>query len=229
MAFYKLKLTAGVPYRQDTAGALILIDALIGTDAVDITLVSNGATQNQIPNRKAAFKYVARYDAVIFEAPTNCEVHVFLSFNEVHLGFADGAQVSVAGTVSVTNDVGNPVAVSVTGGVTLTASNVGISNNDAEAVPVRNQALGSIVDYAPAVIPGVMAISLVADATLRKLRFRNSHATAVIALGGASVSLDNSPIRLLPGEVFIEEDAAGASWWVISDTPGAQVQVQGLK
>lgn len=230
MAYYKLKIAAGVPYRQETPGTILLIDGVDGADSVDITLVSNNGARTSIPNRRTAFKYVQRFDSVVFEAAADCVVRVFLSVNEVDLGFTNGAQVQVEGQVTVTNDSDNPIPVSVQGGtINMTATNVGISNTNAAAVPVKNQALSNIVDYNVVTIPGTAAIALISDSTLRRLRIRNSHATAVIAIGGSAVTLGNSPIRLQPGEAFIEDDAAGAAWYVITDTAGATVQLQGIK
>ena len=67
------------------------------------------------------------------------------------------------------------------------------------------------------------------DASLRKLRVRNRHATAILAIGGAGVTLANAAIQLQPGEVWLEDDAASAGWYAVSDTDGVKVQIQGLK
>lgn len=102
-----------------------------------------------------------------------------------------------------------------------------INNTDALAVPVRSQALTVIVDIVPAVV-GVAASIVSNDATLRKLRMRNTSLTAQIAIGGVGVTL-NSPIILGPGESYFEDDAAGAKLYAIADQAGATLQLQGLK
>lgn len=228
MSFYKIPLTAGVPYKQETPGVLLLIDKIVGAAAVDVTLVVSGVERQKMPDRKTSFKLGTRFDAVVYTAAANCTIYVWQTFDNVSLGFTDGAQVDVSGSVAIINDVASAVPVTVTGGVTLTATAVGINNGNAAAVPVQNQALYNIEDYAEVVIPGIAAVALISDVTLRRVRFRNSHATAILAIGGPAVSLGNCPIRLLPGDVFIEDDAAGAAWWGITDTPGATVQIQGV-
>lgn len=218
MAFYRLKLSANKPYMQETPGALILIDEVDGADSVDITLVSNNGARTRIPDRKAAFKYIEKFDGVIFEASADCFVSVFLSFNDVSLGFSAGAEVLVAGEVSITNDAGSAIPVSVQGGViNMTATNVGVNND-----------LKTITDF-PAVAVGTGVTPLVNDATQKRLRIRNAHASAKIAIGGAGVTLANGAVHLLPGDVWMEDDAPGAAWYAISDTAAASVQIQGVK
>ena len=68
-----------------------------------------------------------------------------------------------------------------------------------------------------------------ADATLRRLRVRNGHATARVAIGGAGVTMENAAVVIEPGDIWIEDDAAGAAWFVVSDTAATAVQLQGLK
>lgn len=51
-------------------------------------------------------------------------------------------------------------------------------------MPVRAQALAVIPDVA-VVVAGIARVSLISNATLRKMRVRNSHATAILAIGGA--------------------------------------------
>lgn len=198
MAHYTIKLSAGVPYRQDTPGRIILIDSTGDADQISVTPITGSGQHKKLTGRRAQFKYVLPFDAVIFEAEVDCEIAVFLSFNDVNNGFASG------------------------GGVMVT-------NSSAAAVPVRNQPLTEIVDYDPVTVTSLVAVPLISDSALRRVRFRNGHPSAVVALGGEGVTLLNCPIRLMPEDVFVEEDAAGAAWYVVTDTPGAIVQIQGLK
>jgi hypothetical protein len=230
MAYYELKLTANKPYIQDTPGTIILVDSLGDAQGVDVTPIYRGAEQARMKNRQAGFKYVTPFDGMKFQAAVDTTIAVFLTNNEVSLGFANGAAVNVRGSVTVDNDAANRVPVDLAGGtVNVTATNVGINNTDANAVPVRDQALGTIVDHAPAVINTGLAQLLVNDPTFRRLRIRNASATAVIALGGSAVTLANAAIVLQPGDVWLEDDVAGAPWYAISDTNGADVRVMGLK
>lgn len=261
MSYYQIPLKAGIPYRFDCAGRLILIDSTGAASGVDVTLVKNGTPGVTMPDRKTAFRYVADYEGVIVQTAVDATVGLFLTFNDVQLGWADGAAVSVPGGVLVTNTGAERVPVDVGGAVIeVTATNVGINNTDAEAVPVvpkigavftahidnldadavpvqqkagtvfttKNEQLATITDFAPVAI-GIAAAALVSDATQKRLRIRNSHATAVIGIGGAGVTMANAAIQLQPGDIWMEEDAAGAAWYAISDTAATTVQLQGIK
>jgi hypothetical protein len=132
--------------------------------------------------------------------------------------------------VAITNGDDQRVPVDIAGGaVTVTASNVGINNADANAVPVRNQALDTIVDHSPSAINTGAAQLLVNDSTYRLLRIRNASNTQVIALGGAAVTLANAAIILQPGDTWEETAAAGAPWYATSDANGADVRVMAVK
>jgi hypothetical protein len=231
MAYYVIPLQAGVEYRQDVIGSVILVDSIDGANGVDITPIQNGTPLKTMPGRQVAFKYRVSFDAVILKAAANCTVSIFLTTNDVDLGFTDGSLVNVQGGVVVNNDAASPIPVAIGAGstVNVTADNVGINNSNANAVPVKNQALAVIVDHAPAVINTGAAQLLVNDATLRRLRVRNAHATALVFLGGAGVTPANAAILLQPGDIWVEDDAAGASWYAVSDTNGADVRVTGLK
>jgi hypothetical protein len=204
MAYYTIKLLANKEFIQSTSGTLILVDSIGLADGVDITPIVNGAEQSVMPMRKAAFRYVTKFDSVKFRADVDCTIAVFLSNSDVNLGFADGAQ------------------------VTLKPTTIGVNNDNDSPIPVQQQDLATIVDVNPVVV-GTARVALISDPTLKRLRIRNSHASAKVAIGGAGVTLANSSIILLPGDVFFEDDAAGAPWFAISDTAGAVVQLQGLK
>ena len=107
-------------------------------------------------------------------------------------------------------------------------SNASLAVTIAQALNVKDVPCATIVNIAP-VNAGLAAVALVADATLRRLRVRNGHATAMIAIGGAGVTLANAAIVLEPGDIWNETDAAGAAWFVVSDTAATPVQMQGLK
>ncbi|MES2163353.1 MAG: hypothetical protein V4476_19540 [Pseudomonadota bacterium] len=109
--------------------------------------------------------------------------------------------------------------------VTINASAI----PNAFALPVQKQALSTITNFAPVTINTGAAQALVSDATQRVMRFRNGHATATLYLGGPGVTAANAAVVLAPGDLFIEEEAAGAAWFATSDTNGANVQLQGLK
>jgi hypothetical protein len=232
MAYYRFQLQAGIALRAPVAGRVILLDDLGGASGLDITPNYGGRDLPTMPGRQKAFKFMEPFDAVTLTAPVDCNVGIFLSASDVSLGFTSGSAVSVSGgQLTIANDGTQRVPVDLAGGVVnVSATNVGVNNNNAAAVPVKNQALSTIVNFAAVTVnAAAQAVQLVSDATLRRLRIRNSHATATIAIGGAGVTLAGSPIQLGPGDMFIEEDAAGAVWYVVTDTAGATVQIQGLK
>jgi len=218
MAYYSIPLKAGVAHVQDIPGSLILVDGIDGAAGVDLTPIVSGSRQVTMPARKAGFKYRTQYDAVELVAAADCQVRIFLTTNDVTLGFTDGAQVNVVGSVLVSNGVDKRVPVDLANGtVTVTASDVAISN---KLTTLTHFPVGTI---------GTVAASVVNDATQKRLRFRNTHATAVIALGGATVTVANAAILLNPGDVWTEDDAPGANWYAISDTANATLAMMGMK
>lgn len=305
MSYQLIRLSAGLEMRVDIPGRLILVDSVSTGQGVDIALLRNGTPVPYIPGRQAGFRLVEDFGGVLLRSALNCEVGIFLSVNDVHLGGTAGGNVVVPDGVSVVNDLAHSIPVTLTsssnttpipvslasirvnnteaqaipvnfagtvspvlGVVTVDNTNAEaipvmqkpgevfevhvnnavpmavsltetkINNSDAQAVPVVPKAgavfgvkdvqCGAIVNIAP-VSAGLAAVALVADATLRRLRVRNGHATATIAIGGAGITLANAAIVLEPGDIWNETDAAGAAWFVVSDTAATPVQMQGLK
>lgn len=225
---------------------------------IEILLAGSSKTTT-IPKRKAAFRLVQQYDGIILTCATNVTVGIFLSDNDVQLGTVDGAAVTVPDGVRVTNEMGSPVPVTFTqqivplGSVTVNnadadavpvAQKAGtvfesrVTNGDADAVPMRQKAgvtfvvqdapMPVIADFAPVVV-GVARSVLVLDATLKRLRIRNTHPVASVVIGGAGVTLENGPIVIGPGGLWVEDDGAAAEWYAISDTADVTMQIQGLK
>lgn len=216
--YYTFRLSANIPFQAPIGGRVIVVDTTGAAEGVDITPMKAGQELRPLPNRQKAFKCNVEFDAVVLQAAVDCIVGLFLSYTDVSLGFADGMLMKVAGDVSVINDPLNPVPVQIQeGSVTLTATNVGINNN-----------LLTITDFVP-VAAGTIAAVLVGDPSQKRLRIRNAHGSAVVCLGGAGVTLANAAVRLQPGDVWVEDDAPGATWYAISDTDNATVQIQGLK
>ena len=158
-------------------------------------------------------------------------------------------------SIRINNTAAQPIPVNFAGTVAPVLGVVTVDNTNAEAIPVQQKpgekfevnvanvslpvtiaqtlnvkdvACSAIVNLAP-ISAGIAAVPLVADATLRRLRVRNGHATATIAIGGAGITLASAAVVLLPGDVWNETDAAGAAWFVVSDTAATPVQMQGLK
>lgn len=230
MAYYSIPLKAGVAHVQDVPGSLILVDGIVGAAGVDVTPIVNGSRQVTMPGRKAGFKYRTQYDAVELVAAADCQVRIFLTTNDVTLGFTDGAQVNVLGSVQVTNGVDARLPVDVAGGtVNVTATNVGINNTDASPVPTRRAALSQLVHLAPVAVGTGAAQQIAADATLKRLTIYNADLTARVAIGGATVTLANAAIILQPGDTWTEDQGAAINWYAVSDKAGADVRVMGAK
>jgi|GEM_PF-5031834 len=116
-------------------------------------------------------------------------------------------------------------AVQVTNTVTTT-----VGNTNAQAIPTQMQALATITDEAAVTITTANTIQpLISDPTQRILRIRNGNATGNLYIGSSTLTIANAAIVLAPGDLWIEQEAAGAAWYAISDTAGMIVQIQGLK
>ena len=215
MSYQSIPLLAGQPHRLDIAGRLILVDSVGESDGVDIEILLAGSSKTTtMPRRKAGFRLVQAYDGVILTSAVNAVVGIFLSENDVQLGTVDGAAVTIPGGVRVNSTAGDPVYIALDRDITI------------GTVKVEN-ALTTVMDAA-AIPVGTVATSISNDPTLKKIRMRNMSEDATIAIGGAGVAL-GSPILLAPGEMYFEDDAAGAHLYAIADGVGALLVIQGLK
>ncbi|EIJ47584.1 hypothetical protein GWL_18250 [Herbaspirillum sp. GW103] len=262
MQTYTEKLKAGKMVPLPTSGRVFLIDSVSPAGAsVDVTILQRGAAAALLPGRKTGFKVITDFDGLQFTSAVDATVTFIVSNDDVQVGFADGASVSVPGGVAITNTAATPVPVSFSGTVEPVLGNVKVTNADADAVPVaqkagavftvapaagaaldvtvkntddtavptRNQSLLNILEYVVNMPTANTKAQLRSDPTNRKIRFRNTHATAMVALGSTNVTLANATILLGPGDVHFEDDAAGATWYGISDTANVQVNMQVLK
>jgi hypothetical protein len=242
VSYYQVNLKAGQDYHLNVAGSVLLVDAVGVAGGIDITPVKNGSEKQTMPGRKIGFKYWIDFDGLKINAAVDTVAAVFVSFKDVNLGFSDGANVKVPDGVLVTNDATRRVPVDLGGAaINVTATNVGVNNTDANPVPVKlhasddatplpvlKQQQSTIVNYAP-IAAGLAAAALVSDAALRRFTVRNNNAAAKIAIGGAGVTMANAAVILNPGDVWVEDDAPGAAWFVVSDTAGQFANVLGLK
>lgn len=103
-----------------------------------------------------------------------------------------------------------------------------IGSVDVLSLPPVDIKYGAVINDMVGVTVGVTATALItADATRRALRVLNN-GTADIYLGGAGVTTANGCIKLVPGALWVEDDAPGAAWYAISGTAGQNVRVQAL-
>lgn len=227
MSLYRIPLKAGVPFRLDVAGRLILVDSVGESGGVDLEIMDRDSSKTtKMFQRKAGFRLVQSYAGVILTCAVDATVGIFLSDNDVNLGTVDGAAVKIPDGVRVNSTVADPVFVSLSAPVNI--GEVKVNNTNDQAVPVKRQALAVIADVAAVDVTTVAAV-ISSDPTLRVLRIRNSHATANMAIGGAGVTIAGAAILLQPGDIWIESDAPGAAWYAVSNGPTISAKIQGLK
>ena len=234
MKSYSEFIAAGVPVKLSIGGKLLYVQRSSAGAVLDITF-HNGTGTNTVSGVGKGFKAgpVGGFDTITFRASADGTVEFIVTDGDVNAQFDDASTIignDDGQAIPVRLKVGDRLPVDIGGGVvTVTADNVGISNGDANAVPVRSQALGNLVDHNASVINTGAAQLLVGDPTFRRLRVRNASPTATVVLGGATVTFANAAILLPPGAMWIEDDAAGANWYAVSDTDGADVRVLGMK
>lgn len=233
MAYYTLRLQAGVPYTHNVTGKLILLDSTGDADGIDIATIRNGTPQTTMPMRKAAFRLVEAYDGVMLTSPVATSVGIFLSFEDVQLGVADGAAVKVPEGLVVKNLIDDPIpvtfsqqivplgSVDITNEVTVVGS-VGISND----VSVVARGASTVTNGAPVAATDVESALLASNPARRGVRIYNAGPGAV-AIGGAGLVYEHAAITIRPGETWNEADAPGAAWRVICE-PGetASIKIQ---
>lgn len=121
------------------------------------------------------------------------------------------SETSVSIKVLISDDDGGVDVVSVVGRVM--------------SVPVRST---KIVDMAAASV-GTIADKVIDENLSRvEIRFKND-SDAAIYLGGSGVSKVNSPIKLEPGQMWIEDAAAAARWYAVADGAGKALKIQAVE
>jgi hypothetical protein len=229
--YYQYKLTGGVPTQVPVSGKLIVVDSIGAANGVDITPMLNNGTGRTMPNRRKGFKCWVDFDGLVLQSEVDTTVALFLSVNDVSLGFTEGAQVNVAGGVSITNDASARVPVDIAGSnIQVTATNVGISNTEATAVPVKQVKGATVVDRAPTNVSAVVVQALAADATRRAARIRNLGPETVALVGSNLTTFANAAVTINAGETWLEDDAPGAAWFVLCDAGNTAVlNIQEIK
>lgn len=126
-----------------------------------------------------------------------------------------GNPLPVNGTVEVTNDVGNPLPVN--GTVTANAGTGTFTTADIDAATMAHPAPVSV---------GTAATLLVAAAAGRRVVVFTNAGSDVVYLGSSLVTTANGAISIAPGQTYFEDRAAAAAWYGISATAGQSVRVQ---
>jgi hypothetical protein len=233
MKSYSEFLAAGIPVKLAIGGKLLYVQRSQAGAVLDITFHSGAGTQG-VTSVGKGFKAgpVGGFEQITFKAAEDGVVEFIVTDGDVSAQFDDASTIignDDGQAVPIRIPQGTRLPVDLAGGtVNVNASNVAINNTDATAVPVRQQALKTVVDHDPTSI-GTVAKLLVNEPTFRRLYIRNAHATAVVALGGPAVTMANAAIVLQPGDTWNEDAAAGAAWYVVSDTAATDVRVTGVR
>lgn len=229
MSLQKISLKAGVPFRRDIIGKLLLIDSCGDAGAVDVQMLVNGSPEVVMPNRLEGFRRVAAYDGVILTAAVDTIVRVFLSMEDVQLG-VNKLEITNddVSALPVRNVPGQPLAVNFAGVVNPVLGVVTVDNTDAEAIPIVQKAnhifkvdaltyqAQAVVNVAPVAVSAVASVFLAYLATRRGFRIRNTGENA-IAIGGAGLTFANAAVLIQPGETWNENEAPAAAWSCICD------------
>lgn len=225
------------------AGRLLLIKSSSAGAVLTIVLFKGGTEIARISDVGKRFRIwpVGGFDELRMSTSVDSVVEFIVTDGDIEIQFDDDGQrvnntdaqaVPVknpaGGSLTVNTDPAAPLAVNFAGTVSPVLGVVTVDNTNAEAIPIQNQTLTVIDDKAPVTV-GLAAVALVSDATLKRLRVRNSHASATVAIGGVGVTLANGAVQLLPGDIWHEIDAPGAAWYAISDTVDTVLQIQGIK
>lgn len=231
MQTYDERIAPGSALKITITGSIFYIKSSTAGEVLTVEFVNGSAQGAKVQNVGKGFKAApaSRFDGVRITASVETQVEFIIS--DGGIDFAFNTDDIIIGNddsraLPVRTPPGQPLMVHLD--EALEIGSVTITNDDSEAIPVRHQALLAIVPAAPVNV-AMVATLISADATLRILQIRNSHPTATLAIGGPTVTVADAAILLQPGDIWIESDAAGASWYAISSGPVISVKIQGLK
>jgi hypothetical protein len=219
MQTYDERIAPGSALKITITGSIFYIKSSSAGEVLTVEFVNGSAQGAKVQGVGKGFKAspASRFDGVRITASVETQVEFIISDGEIEFAFNTDE-------IIIGNDDSKALPVRVPPGESLQVRfdndiNIGV-------VQVENN-LVVIVD-AVAVPVGTVATSVSNDPTLKKIRMRNMSEDATIAIGGAGVAL-GSPILLAPGEMYFEDDAAGAHLYAIADGVGALLVIQGLK
>ena len=219
MQSYQERVTPGTPSNIPAAGSIFYVKSSSAGEVLTVQFTNGQAQSQPIVGVGKGFKVipVSRFDGVRISTSTESVVEFIVADGDVNFAFNTDE-------IIIGNDDSKPLPVRTVAGQPLRV--IFDEAINLATVRVEND-LRTIIDAAPVAV-GVVATSISNDPTLKKIRFRNSSNMAFICIGGAGVGL-GSPIILQPGEVYFEDDAAGAHIYAIASGEGAILQIQGLK
>lgn len=219
MQTYDERIVPGSASNITITGSIFYIKSSSAGEVLTVEFVNGSAQGAKVQGVGKGFKAspASRFDGVRITSSVETQVEFIISDGEIDFAFNTDE-------IIIGNDDSKALPVRTPDG---TALQVRFDNDiNIGVVQVENN-LVTIVDAA-AIAIGTVATSISNDATLKKIRMRNMSDDAMIAIGGAGVAL-GSPIILQPGEMYFEDDAAGAHLFAIADSEGALLVIQGLK
>lgn len=214
MPYFAINLKAGIEYRQDIQGRLVLIDSIGVASGIDITLIRNGTPSATMPSRKTAFRYQSPFDGVIMKSAVDASIGIFLSNSDVQLGFSDNSAVTVPAGVRVNSTVADPVIVNFGGIVAPVLGAVEVTNLAGAPIPayfpvtptvnvgtmpnvtiaaLPNVTIAALPNVTIAAMPDVTGAVLTAPQALTTL---TTVAQATVGVAAASVSNDATLKRI---------------------------------
>ena len=219
MQTYDERIAPGSALKITITGSIFYIKSCLAGEVLTVEFLNSSAHGAKVQGVGKGFKAspAARFDGVQITSTVDTQVEFIISDGEIDFAFNTDE-------IIIGNDDSKAVPVRVPAGQRLPVSldtdiSIGV-------VSVENN-LNVIVDAAPLAV-GIVATTISNDSTLKKLRIKNVSNMAHIAIGGAQVEM-GSPIVLAPGELFIEDDAAGAHLYAVATGENAFLQIQGLK
>lgn len=247
MQTYKQLFKAGqatnLPYRGNT----FIIQASDQGNSVKVDFVQNGATvydlQNVGPGLKA--RPVLGFDGLVITASVDTNLQFIVSDGDIELQITQQT-VTVANLgVPVVNGP-TPLHTTIDGtvnvsGVTLTATNVGINNTNANPVPVSLHAsddttaipvqvqppASTPTDISPVTVGTGSTVLVAANASRKGLRVYNAGTGKLAIIAATGTTFANAALVLNPGDSWNETDAPQAAWWAISDV-GTTANIQAV-
>lgn len=247
MQTYKQLFQAGKPTNLPYRGNTFIIQSSDQGNSVKVDFVQNGATvydlQNVGPGLKA--RPVLGFDGLVITATVDTNLQFIVSDGDIELQITQQT-VTVANQALPVGNGPSPLHVTVDGtvavsGATLTATNVGINNTNANPVPVSLHASDDTTaipvqvqppasapsDISPVNVTAAGVPLIAANAARKGLRIRNAGTGMLAITAAAATTYANAAVVLRPGDLWVEAEAPQAAWYAISDV-GTTANVQAV-
>jgi len=203
---FQVNLTAGVVWRQQTAGAFFVLMSTGVASSVDVRFVDHAHELEHITTAsrglKARMPAGRKFNAVEFLSTVPCTLSFIISDGAIDVDIIDGATVTIGNTganpVPVSNDRGSP-------------GNPVYVNTALAGLP----AAVAIADDAAIPVTAALTACVAANANRIRVIFTNQDPTNPVAIGGAGLTWAKRAIVLQPGDTWVEERGANLAWSAI--------------